>query len=185
MQHTSNVNGLWEWVYMLPKHLIPEGVEIASVPKFFLVYGLFWLPAINIMPPLWHCACDTWPRMYPTGGFVALSHFWSNGIFQYRTIVESTIFRTIDEDRRRGVYLYITKHNTGMVPTPNTCRDRNYFLLFLVQSGQTDGQTESDAYEPTVQFAQVGSKRQYGKVSITVISCSSVEIRNFNFRCKR
>ncbi len=34
----------------------------------------------------------------------------------------------------------------------------NYFPLLLVQSGQTDGQTESDAYEPTVQFAQVGSK---------------------------
>ncbi len=36
----------------------------------------------------------------------------------------------------------------------------NYFLLFLVQSGQTDGQTESDAYEPTVKFAQVGPKMQ-------------------------
>ncbi len=36
----------------------------------------------------------------------------------------------------------------------NTFRDMNYFLGFLVQSGQT----ESDAYEPTVQYAQVGSK---------------------------
>ncbi len=30
---------------------------------------------------------------------------------------------------------------------------------FLVQSTQTDRQTESDAYEPTVQNALVGSKR--------------------------
>ena len=48
------------------------------------------------------------------------------------------------------------------VPILNTFRDMNYFPLFLVQSGQTDrltdGQTESDAYEPTVQFVQVGSK---------------------------
>ncbi len=36
--------------------------------------------------------------------------------------------------------------------------DMNYFLLFSVKSRQTDGQTESDAYEPTVQCAQVGSK---------------------------
>ncbi len=43
------------------------------------------------------------------------------------------------------------------IPTSNTFRDMNYFLLFLVQSGQMDRQTESDAYEPTVQFAQVGS----------------------------
>ncbi len=37
--------------------------------------------------------------------------------------------------------------------------EMNYFLLLLVKSRQTtDRQTESDAYEPTVQFAQVGSK---------------------------
>ncbi len=37
-----------------------------------------------------------------------------------------------------------------------TFQDMNYFLVnyFLVQ---TDRQTESDAYEPTVQYAQVGS----------------------------
>ncbi len=38
----------------------------------------------------------------------------------------------------------------------------NYFPQFLVKSGQTDvrmdRQTESDAYEPTVQYAQIGSK---------------------------
>ncbi len=36
-----------------------------------------------------------------------------------------------------------------------TFGDMNYFLLFAVQYRQT----ESDAYEPTVQLAQVGSKR--------------------------
>ncbi len=48
----------------------------------------------------------------------------------------------------------------------HTFGDMNYFLLFLVQYRQsteyrqsTDRQTESDAYEPTVQFAQVGSKK--------------------------
>ncbi len=41
-------------------------------------------------------------------------------------------------------------------PNYNTFRNMNYFLGFLVQSGQT----ESDAYEPTVQNAQVGSKMQ-------------------------
>ena len=34
----------------------------------------------------------------------------------------------------------------------------NYASLFLFKSGRMDKQTESDAYEPTVQFAQVGSK---------------------------
>ncbi len=37
-----------------------------------------------------------------------------------------------------------------------TFRDMNYFLRFFVKSGR---QTESDTYEPTVQIAQVGSKR--------------------------
>ncbi len=41
-----------------------------------------------------------------------------------------------------------------------TFRDMNYFLLFFgpVQSTEYRVQTESDAYEPTVQLAQVGSK---------------------------
>ncbi len=47
-------------------------------------------------------------------------------------------------------------------PNCNTFRDMNYFLRLLVQSGQTtDRQTESDTYEPIVQFAQVGSKIEY------------------------
>ena len=29
---------------------------------------------------------------------------------------------------------------------------------YPVTDGQTDGRTESDAYEPTVKYAQVGSK---------------------------
>ncbi len=37
------------------------------------------------------------------------------------------------------------------VPNSITFRDMNYYPV-------TDGQTESDAYEPTVQYAQVGSK---------------------------
>ncbi len=32
---------------------------------------------------------------------------------------------------------------------------------YPVTDGQTDGRTESDAYEPTVQYAQVGSKMKY------------------------
>ncbi len=44
-----------------------------------------------------------------------------------------------------------------------TFRDMNYFLPFLVQYGVQSTeyrvQTESDAYEPTVQVAQVGSKK--------------------------
>ena len=31
-------------------------------------------------------------------------------------------------------------------------------MATLSSDGQTDGQTESDAYEPTMQWAQVGSK---------------------------
>ena len=49
--------------------------------------------------------------------------------------------------------------------TALTFADMNYFLPFLVQYRQsteyrqsTDRQTESNAYEPTVQVAQVGSK---------------------------
>ncbi len=34
----------------------------------------------------------------------------------------------------------------------------NYYPVFLVKSIQTDGQTESGAYEPTLQNARVGSK---------------------------
>ena len=46
------------------------------------------------------------------------------------------------------------------VPVSNTFWDMNYYLRLLVQSRQTtdNRQTESDAYEPTVQVAQVGSK---------------------------
>ncbi len=40
------------------------------------------------------------------------------------------------------------------VPNPITFRDMNYYP---VTDGRTDRQTESDAYEPTVQYAQVGS----------------------------
>ncbi len=48
-------------------------------------------------------------------------------------------------------------------PNCNTFWDMNYYPVWiLVKSGQTDGRTdrrtESDAYEPTVQSAQVGSK---------------------------
>ncbi len=39
----------------------------------------------------------------------------------------------------------------------NTFRDMNYYP---VTDGRTDGQTESDAYVPTVQYAQVGLKNQ-------------------------
>ena len=50
-------------------------------------------------------------------------------------------------------------------PNYNTFRDMNYFLqLFSMTFGPvrtTDRQTESDAYEPTVQTAQVGSKTMY------------------------
>ncbi len=40
----------------------------------------------------------------------------------------------------------------------NTSRDMNYCLVWLIKSRQTDRRTESDAEEPTVQNAQVGSK---------------------------
>ncbi len=39
-----------------------------------------------------------------------------------------------------------------------TFQDMNYYPAFLVKSIQTDRQTESGAYEPTTQNAQVGSK---------------------------
>ncbi len=42
-------------------------------------------------------------------------------------------------------------------PNYNTFWGMNYFLRLLVQSRR---QTESDAYEPTVQIAQVGSKTE-------------------------
>ncbi len=48
-------------------------------------------------------------------------------------------------------------------PSSNTFRDMNYFLVwFLVQSRlQTEyRQTDGDAYEPTVQIAQVGPKNE-------------------------
>ncbi len=46
------------------------------------------------------------------------------------------------------------------IPSYNTFRVMNYFpVWFLVKSRQTDRQTESDAYEPTVRVAQVGSKK--------------------------
>ena len=41
------------------------------------------------------------------------------------------------------------------VPNSITFRDMDYYP---VTDGRTDRQTESDAYEPTVQYAQVGSK---------------------------
>ncbi len=39
---------------------------------------------------------------------------------------------------------------------------------YSVRDGQTDRQTESNAYEPTVQYAQVGSKFSFsiGKVAV-------------------
>ena len=42
------------------------------------------------------------------------------------------------------------------VPNSIISRDMNYYP---VTDRRTDRQTESDAYEPTVQYAQVGSKR--------------------------
>ncbi len=49
----------------------------------------------------------------------------------------------------------------------NSFRDMNYYP---VTDGQTDGRTESDAYEPTMQYAQVGSKiiHDQEKTEITV-----------------
>ena len=49
-------------------------------------------------------------------------------------------------------YIMVKFHTSN----DDTFRDINYFLVnyFLAQ---TDGQTESDAYEPTVRVAQVGS----------------------------
>ncbi len=43
----------------------------------------------------------------------------------------------------------------------NTFRDMNYYVPIIFQSRQTDRQTESDAYEPIVQVAQVGSKMMF------------------------
>ncbi len=49
----------------------------------------------------------------------------------------------------------------------------NYCPVFLVQSGQTDRRTESDAYEPTVQSAQVGSKiNVFGHISAKTVRFS-------------
>ncbi len=42
-------------------------------------------------------------------------------------------------------------------PSCNTFCDMNYCSVILVKSRQTGRRTESDEYEPTVQYAQVGS----------------------------
>ncbi len=48
------------------------------------------------------------------------------------------------------------------IPNSITFRGMNYYP---VTDRRTDGQTESDAYEPTVQYAKVGSKTvQYAQV---------------------
>ncbi len=47
---------------------------------------------------------------------------------------------------------------TNSLPKQYTYGDMNYFLHFW--SSPEYRQTESDAYEPTVQIAQVGSKNQ-------------------------
>ena len=49
----------------------------------------------------------------------------------------------------------------------------NYFLLFLVQSRQTGRQTEIDAYGPTVQTAQMGSKNGQMRYYIEFDICSA------------
>ncbi len=43
-------------------------------------------------------------------------------------------------------------------PNYNICRDMNYFLVTFGKVQTPDRQTESDAYEPTMQIAQMGSK---------------------------
>ncbi len=50
-------------------------------------------------------------------------------------------------------------------PNYNIFRDMNYFLVTFgqVQTPDNRHQTESDAYEPTVQSAQVGSKTNKDK----------------------
>ena len=60
-------------------------------------------------------------------------------------------------------------------PNYDTFWDMNYFLQFLVQSNfgpvqTTDDrqQTESDAYEPIVQIAQVGSKKKEQHFNILI-----------------
>ena len=66
---------------------------------------------------------------------------------------------------RLTVFYNVVKFQT---PNCNTFRDMIYCPVWiLVQSGQTtdrqtDRRTESDAYEPTVQNAQVGSKNEFG-----------------------
>ncbi len=40
-----------------------------------------------------------------------------------------------------------------------------------VKDGQTDGQTESNAYEPNVQYAQVGSKKAVLCTGIIIVQC--------------
>ncbi len=58
-------------------------------------------------------------------------------------------------------------------PTSNTFRDMNYFLLSDFWSSPDYGlqttdyrQAENDAYEPTVQSAQVGSKMESTPVTL-------------------
>ena len=53
-----------------------------------------------------------------------------------------------------------------------TFGDMNYFPLLLVQYGV---QTESEAYELTVQFAQVGSKKE--KENIILMDILRVHVR--------
>ncbi len=58
----------------------------------------------------------------------------------------------MNSSSRKHLYI-VGKDVVQMVEGSWVCVRQN---LFLVQSGLTDGQTVSDAYEPTVQFAQVG-----------------------------
>ncbi len=49
-----------------------------------------------------------------------------------------------------------------------------YMRYMIFGQVQTDGQTESDAYEPTVQIAQVGSISHHSRINslnVTFLSC--------------
>ncbi len=54
--------------------------------------------------------------------------------------------------------MHIDKQIEGVIVSIIS-QDMNYYLVWILsQTDGTDGQTESDAYEPIVQFAQVGKK---------------------------
>ena len=63
-------------------------------------------------------------------------------------------------------------------PKSNIFRDMNYFLVTFGKVQTPDRQTESDAYEPTVQLAQVGSKMILSRIKDVTYDVRLITLQN-------